>query len=153
MTATSDASAALAPGPGALPQAPPAPVLDLASPADAYVFSDRAWWLDEALAGSPPDYAFGAEGVSVWAWKAHDGAERLIEATRGVDRAIFYAPGADEPFFIREADGRAFGYQAGDLAAVYDTDGTASPQADDYGGPAEAAGRLLERARMLKAYD
>jgi hypothetical protein len=137
-----------APPPGELPAAGPTPIAYLGDPDQGYAFADRAWAMSTAFGDSPPDYAFDDDGVTPWVWVSGDNEWCLAEAVPGGERYYYFEPGAAEPFFVEDPD-YGYGYEGGDLVAVYDHSGRELPPGD-YGAYAANAGRYLARGRALR---
>ncbi|MDE2405769.1 MAG: hypothetical protein KGM17_13965, partial [Sphingomonadales bacterium] len=135
------APAAPPPLPGALPGtlpmgdpaglAPPVTALPLREPIrlgrlpraeDRYAYLDRAWWLDDAMADAPPDYAFDYDGVSPWGWDYPEGGRVLVEPVAGGYRSYYYAPGADTPFYVRDP-GYGYAFDGATLVGLYSARG------------------------------
>ncbi len=137
-----------APPPGGLPPAPPAPIATLADYHDAYAFPDRAWGMSWAFGDSPPDYGFYDDGVSPWVWIADDDSECLAEPVPGGERYYYFEPGAYTPFYVQDPS-YGYGFENGQLAAIYARDGRQIPPAQDPTAAA-TAGRYLARGRTLR---
>lgn len=134
-----------APAADALPPAPAAPVQQLADPSQGYAFADRAYAMSQAFAGAPPDYTFEDQGERPWVWRANDGAERVAEATPEGERYYYYAPGADQPYYVQDGP-YGYGFEGGALVASFGPGGRYLPpdaQREDL------AGRYLARSRWL----
>lgn len=137
-----------APPPGGLPPAPPAPIATLADYHDAYAFPDRAWGMSWAFGNSPPDYGFYDDGVSPWVWVADDDSECLAEPVPGGERYYYFEPGAYTPFYVQDPS-YGYGFENGQLAAIYARDGREIAPAQDPTAAA-TAGRYLARGRTLR---
>jgi hypothetical protein len=137
-----------APPPGGLPPAPPAPIATLADYHDAYAFPDRAWGMSWAFGDSPPDYGFYDDGVSPWVWIADDDSECLAEPVPGGERYYYFEPGAYTPFYVQDPS-YGYGFENGQLAAIYARDGREIAPAQDPTAAA-TAGRYLARGRTLR---
>jgi hypothetical protein len=74
------------------------------------------------IGDSPPDYGFDHYGVQPWAWRTGDGYYRLVEPIYGGNRYYYYAPGAGQPFLVRDPY-FSYGYRDDRLVALYDRDG------------------------------
>jgi hypothetical protein len=143
----------------AAPQAQPGPVavdLPYAQPArigpvlmhdDGYAYLDRAYFLNDALAEAPPDYAFYYDDEAPWVWETDDGFFRVVEVLPYGDRYYYFEPGQDYPFLIRDPD-YAYAYAEGDLIGIYDSDGALLPP-EDLMLHAPIAGRELARAQTM----
>jgi hypothetical protein len=138
-----------APATDQLPPAPPPRLLQVSNGGDAYAFADRAYAMDAAFADSPPDYDFDDDGASPWVWVADDGSQCVAEFTSGGGwRYYYYDPGADQPFFIEDAQ-YGYGFEGGGLAVIYDHDGRELPAQSDATRD-EIAGQFLARATLLR---
>jgi hypothetical protein len=89
--------------------------------------SDFMWLALAALIASvigdsPPDYGFDHYGVQPWAWRTGDGYYRVVEPIYGGNRYYYYAPGAGQPFLVRDPY-FSYGYRDDRLVALYDRDG------------------------------
>lgn len=144
-----DAAPQAQPGPVAvdLPDARPARIGPTLERDDGYAYLDRAYFLNDALAEAPPDWAFGYDDEIPWVWETDDGFYRVVEVLPYGDRYYYFEPGDDYPFLIRDPD-YAYAYGEGDLVAIYDSDGALLPP-EDLMLHAPIAGRELARARQL----
>lgn len=129
-----------------LPDAEPAP-LGITNASDAYAWPDRALVLTEAFGDAPPDHAFPMGNVETWAWKSKDGYIRYIEPLEVGVREYYYAPGEEQPFYVRDPE-YGYGFNNGMLVVVVDRGGRVLPPRDMviYARP---AGRYLARADHL----
>ena len=114
--------------------------------------SDFMWLALAALIASvigdsPPDYGFDHDGVQPWAWRTGDGYYRLAEPIYGGNRYYYYAPGAEEPFLVRDPY-FSYGYQGDRLVALYDRDGRVMDERAAR-RQREAAQQYLARAEAL----
>ena len=139
---------AVAPADADLPAAAPAPVAAPASGAAAYAYADEAASLSDAFADAPPDYSYDYDGAAPSVWRTHDNYERIVEQTADGPRVYYFAPGADQPFYVQAAD-YGYGFQGGALVAVYDSRGRQLAP-DLMRQRADMAGRFLQRARGLE---
>ena len=148
---TTDAGAPSAPAPlvNQLPPAPPIRVARTSSPGDRYAYMDRAYYVNQAFADAPPDYAFEDNQVSPWVWRSDDGYTRVVEPLPSGDRYYYYEPGSDRPFLVRDPD-YAYGYSNGDLVTVYDSRGQALSDYD-VENRSDYAARYFARAALLFA--
>jgi len=140
---------AYAPSADALPAAPRVRTVRVADPRDAYAYVDDAWDFGDAVFDAPPDYGFDYAGTEPWAWEGYDRSLTFLEPVDDGYRYYYYRPGADEPYFIRDAD-YGYGYDNGQLAVIYGPGGTILPY-DSYGPRIDYASRYLARARDLYA--
>jgi len=115
---------------------------------DAYRWIDRARALWDAVGDAPPDYSFGFDGGTPVAWELRDGYWVVVEERPEGARTYFFAPGERGPFLVRETD-RSFGYQDGNVAAIYDGGGTLLPRAAGMGALDEGED-LYARGRRLR---
>ncbi|WP_343794872.1 hypothetical protein, partial [Sphingomonas trueperi] len=114
----------------------------------SYRWIDRAHALWDTLGDAPPDYSFRFDGGTPVAWELRDGYWVVAEDRSEGARTYFFAPGERGPFLVREAN-RSFGYQDGNVAAVYDGGGRLLPR--DAGVRAIDEGeRLYQRGRRLR---
>ena len=112
-----------APAASALPAAQPIPVAAPAGGAD-YAYADRAAAFDQVIGNAPPDYSFGYDdGVDPWAWQSGDGYETFAEPIDDGYRYYYYAPGANEPYYVRDPD-YGYAYSNGSLVAMYGAGGS-----------------------------
>ena len=138
-----------APSGSALPTAPRARVARLAQPREGYAFANEGYAMNRAFGDAPPDYAVDYNGVRPWVWRSDDDAMRVVEPTPEGNRYYYYQRGAEYPFLVRDG-GFSYGYQSGQLVAVYDSRGRSlAPQYVDE--RADMAGRYLLRAREIYA--
>ena len=138
------------PGPVAvdLPSARPARLGPLLDSGDGYAYLDRAYFLTDAFADSPPDYGFDYAGDEMpWVWRTDDGFVRVAEFLPYGARYYYYEPGEDSPFLIADPD-YDYAFADGELVAVYDTGGALLPP-EDLTLRAPLAGRELARAQRL----
>jgi hypothetical protein len=118
---------------------------------DGYALAARAHAFDQTTARQAPSYAFRYQGEEPVAWQAADGSSMYAEPVDGGYRHDYYAPGADRPYFVRDA-GHGYGYgPGGRLVAAYDADGAPLP-ADRFGAVAALAAEDYLRARSLRRY-
>jgi hypothetical protein len=118
---------------------------------DGYALAARAHAFDQSTANRPPSYAFRYQGEEPLVWRAADEASMYAEPVDGGYRDYYYAPGAVDPYFVRD-DRYGYGYgPGGRLAAVYDADGALLP-ADRLGAVASLAAGYVLRARTLRRY-
>lgn len=115
---------------------------------DAYRWIDRARALWDTVGDAPPDYSFAFDGGTPVAWELRDGTWVAVEEQPEGARTYFFAPGERGPFLVRETD-RSFGYQDGNVAAVYDGGGRLLPR-DEGMGELRAGEQLYERGRRLR---
>ncbi|WP_157105470.1 hypothetical protein [Sphingomonas sp. TDK1] len=116
---------------------------------DAYRWIDRARALWDTIGDAPPDYSFGFDGGSPVAWETRDGYWVVVEERPEGARTYFFAPGERGPFLVREAD-RSFGFQDGNVAAVYDGGGTLLSSYDGARWLGEGE-RLYQRGRRVRS--
>lgn len=140
---------AYAPSADALPAAPRLRAVHVANPRDAYAYADDAWDFGDAIFDAPPDYGFDYAGTEPWAWQGYDQSLIFLEPIDDGYRYYYYRPGADEPYFIRDAD-YGYGYDGDQLAVIYGPGGAILPY-NDYGPRIDYASRYLARARDLYA--
>jgi len=145
LSTTSAAPLSDAPDASALPAAAAAPVAAPADPSDAYASADQAMSMSDAFGDSPPDYAVSDSGVTPWVWTASDNSIRVAEAVAGGERYYYYAPGADQPFYVQDTD-QGYSFEDGKLVAVFDHSGHPVP----LGASAALAGRFLARGEALR---
>jgi len=140
--------AALAPLANALP--PPARPVRYAPQAgrERYRYVDRAYSMGRALGDTPPDYSVDYEGTRPWIWRSGDGAYRVVEQLPQGEREYYYDPGEDQPFLVRDPD-YSYGYDRGELVAVYGPDG-AELEDEAAWRRADYASRYFERGRALR---
>ena len=138
-----------APSADALPAAPRLRTVRVADPRDAYAYADDAWDFGDAIFDAPPDYGFDYAGTEPWAWQGYDQSLTFVEPLDDGYRYYYYRPGADEPYFVRDAD-YGYGYDNGQLAVIYGPGGAILPY-DNYGPRIDYASRYLARARDLYA--
>jgi hypothetical protein len=114
----------------------------------SYRWIDRAHALWDTLGDAPPDYSFRFDGGTPVAWELRDGYWVVAEDQSEGARTYFFASGERGPFLVREAD-RSFGYQDGNVAAVYDGGGRLLPR--DAGVRwIDEGERLYQRGRRLR---
>jgi hypothetical protein len=58
--------------------------------------------LSGVLGDAPPDYGFGYDGVSPWAWETGDRYYRYAEPVHGGYRYYYYEPDAYRPFLVSD---------------------------------------------------
>lgn len=92
------------------------------SDADDYLWLALAAGLAGVLGESPPDYAFGYDGVQPWAWETGDRYVRYAEPVYGGYRYYYYAPDTYRPFFVSDPY-YSYGYRDDRLVMVYDRQG------------------------------
>ncbi|SFJ24745.1 hypothetical protein SAMN03159338_1186 [Sphingomonas sp. NFR04] len=114
----------------------------------SYRWIDRAHALWDTLGDAPPDVSFRFDGGAPVAWELRDGYWVVAEDQSEGARTYFFAPGERGPFLVREAD-RSFGYQDGNVAAVYDGGGKLLPRGAGVRSVDEGE-RLYERGRRLR---
>lgn len=136
-----------APEVAALPDAAPIRTVRVANPRDDYGYADAAYDYQDVLGDAPPDYYFDYDGVDPWVWEGYDQSVVFLEPIYDGYRYYYYRPGADEPYFVRDPD-YGYGYDDGQLAVIYDSDGAILPYAD-YGARRDYAARYLWRGRQL----
>jgi hypothetical protein len=144
--APSTVDATTAPALAALPPAPPARLARVSNPSDSYAPVEQAYYMSEAEDG-PPDYAFDYDGVQPLAWQAQDDSTLFAEPVDGGYRDYYYSPGSAYPYLVRDPS-YAYGYQDGQLVAVYDRSGRQLSR-DQVARRADDAGRYLARAQAL----
>jgi len=115
---------------------------------DSYRWIDRARALWDTVGDAPPDYSFGFDGGTPVAWELRDGYWVVVEERAEGARTYFFAPGDRGPFLVREAD-RSFGYQDGNVAAVYDGGGRLTPRSAGV-RDIDTGERLYDRGRRLR---
>jgi hypothetical protein len=140
---------AYAPSADALPAAPRLRTVRVADPRDAYAYVDDAWDFGDAIFDAPPDYGFDYAGTEPWAWQGYDQSLTFVEPIDDGYRYYYYRAGADQPYFVRDAD-YGYGYDDGQLAVVYGPGGAVLPY-DNYGPRIDYASRYLARGRDLYA--
>lgn len=113
-----------------------------------YAWIDRADALWDVIGDSPPDFAFRFGDAEPWAWQTGDGHVIIVEEVAEGIRSYYFEPRSDAPFLAVEP-GMSFGFEDGDVAMVYGSDGTALPEAEGMARTDEGAA-LLDRARQLK---
>ena len=124
---------------GAEPPAPPERPLEQAAAADARI----------AAGGAVRPYEFKHQGVIHEAWRENDQVLKIAEKSPGSatgEVVYYFAPGAQEPFLVRDG-AAAYGFEQGRLLATYDATGR------PVSGPLAAPGvpeRLLARGRALR---
>ncbi|MDB5707931.1 MAG: hypothetical protein JWL96_1, partial [Sphingomonas bacterium] len=138
-----------APSADALPAARRLRTVRVADPRNAYAYADDAWDFGDAIFDAPPDYGFDYAGTEPWAWQGYDQSLTFVEPINDGYRYYYYRPGADEPYFIRDAD-YGYGYDGDQLAVIYGPGGAILPY-DSYGPRIDYASRYLARARDLYA--
>lgn len=89
---------------------------------DDYLWLALAAGLAGVLGDSPPDYAFGYDGVQPWAWETADQYVRYAEPVYGGYRYYYYAPDTYRPFLVRDPY-YSYGYRDDRLMMVYDRHG------------------------------
>jgi hypothetical protein len=136
-----------APTAESLPPAPAAPVYQVADAQTSYAYPDRAYEMSDTFGDAPPDYVYDYGDVQPWVWVSDDGSERVAEAVPGGERYYYYEAGADQPYFIQDPT-YGYGFQGGQLIAVYDRSGRPLPYGD-FQSRAGIAGRYLMRAHAL----
>lgn len=115
---------------------------------DSYRWIDRARALWDTVGDAPPDYSFGFDGGTPVAWELRDGYWVVVEERAEGARTYFFAPGDRGPFLVRETD-RSFGYQDGNVAALYDAGGRLAPRSEGV-RDIDAGERLYDRGRRLR---
>jgi hypothetical protein len=86
---------------------------------DRYAYVDDAYDMSYAFADAPPDYAFDYDGIEPWAWRADDGAYRIVEWLPYGERVYYYEPDSYYPFFISDPD-YSYAYDDEQLIGIYD---------------------------------
>ena len=125
-------------------QPPPAEAYSPAPDVAAYRQLDEAQAMIGAVGSLPPDFRFALDGVVHAAWQLRDGGLVIVDGADGRgSRAFFYPPDTALPFLARDAE-RSYGFERGELVAVYDRDGRflTDPAAQD-----DAAGARTDRTR------
>jgi len=147
LTTAATPASALAPLAAQLPKAPRPRIVRVASASDEYAYVDQAEAMGEALDAAPPDYTYDYDGVRPWVWRTSQDDWRLSEPIEGGYRVYYFRRGAAYPYLIQDPR-YAYGFDDGQLAAVYGPSGALLP--DQYMQQlAEEAGRYLARARAL----
>ena len=136
-----------APDANQLPEVAPLRAVRIADQDQGYAYADAAYDFADALGDAPPDYAFDYGEADPWAWQGYDDSRMFAEPVDDGYRYYYYRPGADSPYFIRDAD-YGYGYDGGNLAVVYASDGAIVPWAD-YGPRLVYASRYMARGRDL----
>lgn len=140
---------ALAPEVEALPATGPAPVGRLVSYDDGYAWAERAYAIDRAFYGAPPDYGFYYDDVEPWVWESEDHWTLYAEPISGGYRYYYYEPGDAYPYFVRD-DEYGYGYDdAGRLVTLYTVAGVLLP-VSYLDQRADLAGRYWHRAHDLR---
>lgn len=143
---------AYAPGVDALPApARPLRVVRPASGSNSYAYADAAHGFSDALGDAPPDYRFEHDDADSWAWQGYDESSVYAEPIDGGFRSFYYRPGEESPYFVSDPTG-GYGYDDGQLAAVYGSDGGLldyDDYGDGYGSRLDFAGRYLFRGQEL----
>ena len=103
----------------------------------------------DTIGDAPPDYAFDYDGVEPWAWETADRYDIYAEPIDDGWRYYYYAPGAIEPFLVRDP-AYSYGYRNGRVVAVYGGDGRYLDRVAAL-RQAEAAARYFARAGALRA--
>ncbi|MEO9133176.1 MAG: hypothetical protein ABI240_18465 [Sphingomonas sp.] len=138
---------AYAPVAALLPAARPIRTVRVADPRESYAYADDASGFSDALGDAPPDYGFHYGNAQPWAWQGYDNSIAFVEPLNDGYRYYYYRPGANTPYFVRDPD-YAYGYDNGQLAAVYGPNGGLVPYAD-YGPRLDYASRYYVRGRDL----
>lgn len=146
----------IAPAVGPLPEQTLAPLPPAQAPAirpvaqavDRYGPLEHAYYMRDTLGDLPPDYAFDYDGERPWAWRGTNRDQLLAEPADDGWREYYYRPGAVDPYLVRDR-GYAYGFEGGQLLAVYDSSGRLLSDAD-MRRRADVAGRYLSRARALQ---
>lgn len=92
------------------------------SGSDDYLWLALAAGLAGMLGDSPPDYAFGYDGIQPWAWETGDRYVRYAEPVYGGYRYYYYEPDAYRPFLVRDPY-YSYGYREDRLMVIYDRHG------------------------------
>lgn len=92
------------------------------SGSDDYLWLALAAALAGMLSDSPPDYAFGYDGIQPWAWETGDRYVRYAEPVYGGYRYYYYEPDAYRPFLVRDPY-YSYGYRDDRLMVIYDRHG------------------------------
>ncbi|HEV2533396.1 hypothetical protein, partial [Phenylobacterium sp.] len=112
-------------------------------PERAYPYAERAYGYD-----APPAYGFAYGDEQPWVWETADDGYMFAEPYGDDYRFYYYEPGADYPYFVRDANyGYAYGGN-GALIALFDAAG-ALLSANDYGRYAPGARQYWSRGYDL----
>jgi hypothetical protein len=76
-------------------------------PERAYPYAERAYGYDRAFYDAPPTYGFAYGDEEPWVWETADDGYMFAEPYDDEYRFYYYEPGADYPYFVRDAD---YGY-------------------------------------------
>lgn len=115
---------------------------------DSYGYIDEADNLFDMIGDAPPDYGFAYDDADPWAWQFDDGYAAYVEPIDDGYRYYYYAPGANEPFFVRDPQ-YSYAYRDGRVAAVYADGRLVRP--DFARQQAATAAAYYARARALRA--
>lgn len=115
---------------------------------NAYYTIDQADGFASAIGSSPPDYSFRFGRVDAWAWVGVSGETLLMESGQAGDIQYYFQRNGSLPYLIRDEDDVSYGFDRGNLIAIFGPDGSI---VDDGNKAADHmyADRLLERAREL----
>ena len=130
-----------------LPFAAPAPIGYLEDPGVGYAWAERAYAVNYAVQGLPPDYGYAYDDTEVWVWETAGWILDVEPLSTGA-RYYYYAPGYDEPYFIWD-DGYGYGFDRGMLVLVIDRSGELMPR-EFVRARSDWAGRYLWRARDVR---
>jgi hypothetical protein len=147
LTVSGASPSVAAPSVDALPAARDVSIVRVENPDDQYAYLDDAYYQSDAFGDAPPDYAFDYDGVRPWVWRSANDALQFAEPLGGGYRYYYYQPGAAYPYLVRD-NGYSYGYDRGQLAAIYDPQGRALSAAD-MAARRDYAGRYLARADSL----
>lgn len=135
--------------PDGLPYAEPATVA-YEEPSQGYAWAERAYGLQRAVYDTPPDYGFYYDDLEPLVWETDDDWTMYAEPWDDGYRYYYYEPGADYPYFVRDAQ-YGYGYGAGGvLVAVFDAAGRYL-SADMVYRVAPTAGRYYARGHGLRS--
>ena len=95
---------------------------DLDGDTSGYALLAVATALAGVIGDAPPDYGFGYDGVSPWAWQTGDRYSRYAEPVQGGYRYYYYEPDSYRPFFVSDPY-YSYGYRDDRVVAVYDRGG------------------------------